>query len=231
MKLIWHGLALSLPANEVLEEIASAGLEALDGIVYSVTRPPSGVGEQQDIKRYFAEQNNHCRMRPEFQWLQKLARVRPKVTMRTKPPNPNEVSRDFLPNGMAPEQVETLAAAYGWADSLGLYYAQTFRGAYVMNFMLSALAVVFAALSLLISPKWLFVSLEVVCIVVVLINTSIGFRQNWHDRWLESREVAERLRGALPLWSLGFRPGIFSREEPLWTGRQGLAAVIAEGPM
>jgi len=35
---------------------------------------------------------------------------------------------------------------------------------------------------------------------------------------VEAREVAERLRIALPLWTLGLRPGAFPGEEATWTG-------------
>ena len=51
----------------------------------------------------------------------------------------------------------------------------------------------------------------------------------WHGRWVEAREVAERLRTALPLWALGLRPAFFPGEEPTWTGWYARAAVRMQG--
>jgi len=41
--------------------------------------------------------------------------------------------------------------------------------------------------------------------------------------------VAERLRGALPLWTLGLRPAFFPGEEPTWTGWYTRAVVRMQG--
>jgi hypothetical protein len=67
-------------------------------------------------------------------------------------------------------------------------------------------------------PKTGFLWAELVCIASVLIITMIGRQRDWHGRWMESREVAERLRMAMPLWLLGQRASRFSGEEPAWTG-------------
>src|SRR5204863_8758085 len=82
----------------------------------------------------------------------------------------------------------------------------------------AAIAVVLAALSLLTPPKWFFVTAEVMCICAVLVNTMVGHRRDWHRRWVQPREVAERLRVALPLWALCTRPVSFPGEEPSWIG-------------
>lgn len=88
-----------------------------------------------------------------------------------------------------------LEAAFAWWDRAAIGAAQAFRSAVIVNFVLAALAVVLAAGSLLAGhAKWLFVAVEILTILLLLANTKAARKQNWQDRWLESREVAELLR-------------------------------------
>lgn len=88
-----------------------------------------------------------------------------------------------------------LEAAFAWWDRAAVGAAQAFRSAVIVNFVLAALAVVLAAGSLLAGhAKWLFVAVEILTILLLLANTKAARKQNWQDRWLESREVAELLR-------------------------------------
>ena len=131
------------------------------------------------------------------------------------------------------QQQSVLALAYGWADAFGAWFGQVFRSAFVTNFLLAAFAVLAAALSLVWSDpgkydataladlahhKVPFVVFELICILTVLVNTASGRWQGWHRRWFEGREVAERLRVALPLWVLVF-------------GRRPLPAKSRPGPV
>ena len=87
---------------------------------------------------------------------------------------------------------------------------------------------VLAVSSLFGHGKLPFVIPEIVLIFLVLINTASGRRRRWHQRWLEARELAERLRVALPLWTLGERPTtLFFGQEPTWTGWYARAVVRA----
>jgi hypothetical protein len=63
----------------------------------------------------------------------------------------------------------------------------------------------------------------------VVLNTLSGRRARWHRRWFEAREMAERLRIALPLWALGLRPESFAGEEATWTGWYVRAMVRMQG--
>lgn len=137
-----------------------------------------------------------------------------------------------------------LAGAYGWADSVGTRFSLIFRSAFVVNFMFAAFAVIAAAGSLiafdanelhaferehLLAHKVPFVIGELVLIAIVLLNTMSGWLGRWQARWIQSREIAERLRAALPLWALGTRPTAFPGEEPTWTGWYARAVVRAQG--
>jgi hypothetical protein len=70
---------------------------------------------------------------------------------------------------------------------------------------------------------------ELVLIAFVVTNTVYGHLAEWHRRWYETRELAERLRVALPLWAVGLRPGSFPGEETTWTGWYARAFVRMQG--
>lgn len=152
------------------------------------------------------------------------------------PPRPSELGEDlrkFAPPAPTPAAVdkpERLAAsrpdllveAYGWSNSVSTRFALIFRSAFVLNFLLAAVAVIVAACSLItvdpakpgvvahmVEHKTPFVVAELMLIAVVLANTLAGLYGHCHLRWIEPREVAERLRVALPLWALGARPASF----------------------
>lgn len=129
--------------------------------------------------------------------LLKLTRVRPWFQKKggwTAPPEPN-------PNA--------LTEAFKWWDTAAIRAAQTFRSAVIVNFGLAAFAVVLAATGLLAGEfKWLFVLAEIVCILLLLLNATGASRMQWHERWLESRQVAELLRVCTMLRSVGVGRGI-----------------------
>ena len=158
------------------------------------------------------------------------------------PPETNE-AEESSPERSAAARSIWLASAYGWADSVGTRFALIFRSAFVLNFMFAAFAVIAAAVSLvaldmskpdevfrhLAEHKMPYVVVELVLIAIVLLNTGSGWFGRWHPRWIEAREIAERLRVALPLWTLGTRPAVFHGEEPTWTGWYARAVIRAQG--
>lgn len=126
---------------------------------------------------------------------------------------------------------DRLAAAFRWWDAAAVQAAQAFRSAVIVNFALAAMAVVLAAFSVLAGHwKWLFVLLEVVTILLLMVNTIVGRRQNWQDRWLESREVAELLRvtSIQRQLAIGRMSGIADKR---WSGRYVTAFLRAAPPL
>ncbi len=120
---------------------------------------------------------------------------------------------------------EKLAGRYGVADAAASYFAQIFRSGFVANFTLAGVAVVLA-LSGLLAPsfKLPIISAELVCVILILINTHAGFRFGWHERWMDNRHLAEQLR-SLALTSvigdLGLRSHAGARDAaaiPGWVG-------------
>jgi hypothetical protein len=90
-----------------------------------------------------------------------------------------------------------VAPRYAWADKLSVYFAQAYRGSYVSNFTLSAITVCLSlatVFSALLGGKPLFVITELILVATILVNSSLGARRNWHERWLDYRQLAEQLR-------------------------------------
>ena len=92
------------------------------------------------------------------------------------------------------------------ADGLSTYLSDAYRGGMVINFLLSAMAVI-AGVSYLplvgVSWKWPFATAELVLLLMIIGITVVGRKQRWHRRWLETRRVAEYLRHAPILLLLG----------------------------
>jgi hypothetical protein len=109
--------------------------------------------------------------------------------------------------------------AYGFADAIAIRHGNVFRGSFISNFALAAGAVVCAALSLMFMDyKKSLTVVEIALLFVLVVKTLVSRWRNWHTNWLEAREVAERLRAALPLWALGARPANYHGDESTWTG-------------
>lgn len=87
---------------------------------------------------------------------------------------------------------------YTWADQLSTHYANLYRSSFLWVYLLGALAVVLALLGMAIgaSPegKQAFLVLEMSIIGGISALTWYGRRQRWHERWIDYRTLAERLR-------------------------------------
>lgn len=106
---------------------------------------------------------------------------------------------DFLPIpdglGDACEERGPIGEHMVRADSQANYYAQVYRSAVVLNYLFAALAVLMALMGLLV-PAWklLWITIELLLIGAVIANTYFGQRNDWHQRWLDYRQLAERCR-------------------------------------
>jgi len=87
---------------------------------------------------------------------------------------------------------------YAWANGLSGYYASLYRSAFVVAYLLAALAVFLAlfapAIRLEETGTDVFVGLELVAILIILAITALGRHERWHERSIDYRMLAERLR-------------------------------------
>jgi len=93
--------------------------------------------------------------------------------------------------GFADPSLSRLAGHYAWLDRLSTYYAGLYRTTYLINYLLAAGAVFAAATFTRIG-----VVFELIILVGILLLTYIGTVRNWHGRWIDYRDLAERLRAA-----------------------------------
>ena len=243
----WRNL-MAVPAPVVaIEDLASHTLDkAIGPIVAALVHPPKRKEEQIGLRRWFRETRHVLNPRFGYPLMTTLFGVRFFRRADVFPNSPEALAKNYL-HAAAPvvgsgaeEDIAPLAQAYGWADAVGFHYAQVFRGAFLMNFVWAALAVSAGSWSLLVHEtaahatflEWLRENppfWELFLIGCVVLNTLVGWKKQWHGRWVEAREVAERLRTALPLWALGLRPAFFPGEEPTWTGWYARAVVRMQG--
>jgi hypothetical protein len=199
-----------------------------------VTKPPAGV-ERESALRYFNGRFRACNPFFAFSLLMTALVVRRAKwtdifpdSVDTLQGNFQELLQPAVDRDLFPAN---LMQAYAWADVKGLYFAQFFRSAFVLNFFVASFAVASALSALLLPPSshsyWPS-GMEIGLISFVVLNTISGRYFGWHTRWVEAREVAERLRVASMLWILGIRPRAFAGEEPAWTGWYVRALVRAQ---
>ena len=106
----------------------------------------------------------------------------------------------------AEEVSRRVLARFAWADGISSYLSDTYRGGMMINFLASSFAIVGGIAYLPFADsswKWAFALFEFVLLALILIITFQGQKRRWHGRWFETRRVAEYLRQAPLLLTLG----------------------------
>lgn len=177
--------------------------EAIDQVLAARLLPPDDPAERAALATFFAEREQQHVRRIEYPLLLALigADGWSKVSHR-KPPyaqanRPYWAAFDAAMAGwVAPQRYQALEDRYSWADHLANRFAQFFRSGHVINFVFSAIAIALALIGLLVPSviKVGLVIVELLLIGVIVINTRVGQREAWQQRWLDYRQLAERLR-------------------------------------
>jgi hypothetical protein len=186
--------------------------EHLSLLLTAMTAPPIGAAERRFYAQFAQERQRRLRLRLEYPLLLALtgtARLKANHWREARSTAAVEEEwRNFVAgcsdcHGVS-APLELLQKAYGWADRLATYYAQTFRSGHIFNFVLAAGAVLLGLSSFALpASKLQLASAEIVITLAILINTGVGIRQEWHRRWLDYRQLAERLRPLRSLKLLG----------------------------
>lgn len=243
-RLLWSGLAAHPVSGVDVEHLPAAlALDAIPAVVDRVVRPPADPDERRRLGRYLDERRHRFNWRLEVPVMLALIGLRRMKRTDLVPPGPEVLADDLersagLHHAEAPaaslSRLGAFADAYGFADATAVRYAQVFRGSYVTRFMLAAVAVLVGGVALIGDQifgwtTWPLAVLQVVIVIVILVNTAVAARRDWHGRWRESREVAERLRAAVPSWLVGQVRNDAPGEEPAWTGWYARANLRALG--
>ena len=173
---------------------------------------PAERQEQDCLKRFTRERLRHIRTRIEYPLLLAAAGVNRFGAKDFANKHAEAEIRDewrrYRQGCADPLQIsapmDMLEEAYSWADRFGTHFAQTYRSGHIFNFVLGGFAVCLG-LSAFMAPhlKFEFAALELVITLAIILNATIGSRNEWHRRWLDYRQLAERLRPMRSLKLLG----------------------------
>ena len=189
--------------------------------------PPADEQERRFLALFANERIKRIRARIEYPLLLAIAGVARFNPRRMSESAYNEDIRAewvrFRQNCAEANQVQApldlLEGAYSWSDNLATRFAQTYRSGHIFNFVLGGLAVcVGLAANALNWALFEFALIEAIISAGIILNTRIGVKNEWHRRWLDYRQLAERLRPMRSLKLLGLAapdpPGSASNPVP-----------------
>ncbi|HZU52014.1 MAG TPA: DUF4231 domain-containing protein [Sphingomicrobium sp.] len=193
----------------VARPLDSADVEAL---LRGLLIPPPDQQERDFLKRFQAERLRRIRARIEYPLLLTAAGVRPfRARDLTSKHAEAQIREEWQRYRVGCAEAHNISApialledAYSWADRLATHFAQTYRSGHIFNFVLGGFAVCLG-LAAFIAPNVKFeeAGLELLITVAIILNAIVGKRQEWHRRWLDYRQLAERLRPMRTLKLLG----------------------------
>jgi hypothetical protein len=175
----------------------------VDQILKAMLLPPAELQERRFLKRFAEERARRIRARIEYPLLLAIAgvaRFRPAQLRESHctAETAEEWRRyrsSWLDRHTARPSLDLLESAYSWADRLAGHFAQTYRSGHVFNFVLGGLAVCMGLSTFMMPRAYLeFAVVEFIITLGIIINTKVGLSNEWHRRWLDYRQLAERLR-------------------------------------
>jgi hypothetical protein len=184
----------------------------VDALLTGLLMPPPNEQEQGFLKRFLRERLRRIRARIEYPLLLTAAGVRPfrarDLTTKHAEAQIRDEWRRYRAGCAEAHNIsaamDLLEESYSWADRLATHFAQTYRSGHIFNFVLGGVAVCLG-LAAFMAPHMRFeeAGLELVFTMAIILNAIIGKRQEWHRRWLDYRQLAERLRPMRSLKLLG----------------------------
>ena len=176
---------------------------SVEAVLSAILAPPPDQGERGFLLTFLGERPRAIRPRIEYPLLLAAAGISPLRRHHWRADISSQMTRaEWHSYSEACERAQAASAplgaleqSYDWADSLAAHFAQSFRSGHVFNFVLAALAV-FLGTANLILPDWaIFLEVGLFFAVLAIIgNTWAANRGQWHRRWLDYRQLAERLR-------------------------------------
>ena len=184
----------------------------LDDLLSRLLAPPDDADERRFLRAFAHEREHSLKPRIEYPLLLAAAGIKPlRKSAWYAAPYAESTRADWMPfrkacadgHGISAD-IDMLENAYSWSDGLATHFAQTYRSGHVFNFVLGAAAVMLALTGLLIpDAKKVLAITELLVLIVVILNTNAGGKGAWHRRWLDYRQLAERLRPMRSLKLLG----------------------------
>ena len=186
--------------------------EDVDSLLRGLLMGPHDEQERRFLKRFFSERVRRIRARIEYPLLLTAAGVRPFRARELTTSHAEAQIRDewkrYRAGCSEVENISTgidlLEESYSWADRLATHFAQTYRSGHIFNFVLGGFAVCLG-LAAFMAPHLKFeeAAFELLITLAIILNAVVGARNEWHRRWLDYRQLAERLRPMRSLKLLG----------------------------
>lgn len=242
----------------------AAGLGGLEAVLAAQLQPPAGP----DLRAtYFAElpragflgkafrvtiEVNQRGVPPVLGWPLALARLARALLTPDFPGPFDTASRDqWLARWADPptlgaarqqELVDRFARPFSWADRLASHYGHRYRSAFAVVFGLSWIAVLLAFVGTLTHGEGAAVIALATVEFGILLTISLvvfrGRRGRFHERWLDYRALAERLRHLTFLWPVARTGFLARRARRAWDAGPGgdwtgwlVGAVVREAGM
>jgi hypothetical protein len=184
----------------------------LDQVLSARLLPPTDPQELKFLAEFETERPRKIRARIEYPLMLAAARVKRfdrrrfvEATLAAEIADEWRTFRtDCVDRNAIAAPLELLERAYSWSDRLATHFAQTYRSGHVFNFVLGGIAVCMG-LSGFMAPghKLGLAIFEFMITLAILLNTHFGTKNEWHRRWLDYRQLAERLRPMRSLTLLG----------------------------
>ena len=186
--------------------------EHVDQVLGALMVPPHDEQERRYLTQFIAERHGKIRWRIEYPLLLWLFRVKKfsfqrfveKVCEAEIADEWRQYHADCVEGFDIRTRLDKLEQAYSWADRLATRFAQTYRSGHIFNFVLGGFAVCLG-LSGFMAPahKFWLATVELFITMAIIHNTNMGTKEEWHRRWLDYRQLAERLRAMRSLKLLG----------------------------
>ncbi len=196
-QLVWSLHDPHLPPTRV-DETATRAFEVVGAasMIDAVLGPPRDPVERARLDQFCHERARRLKFRVEYPLLLALTGTQPlrrSALLATR--------ADPVP---AEGHLATWAAAFAGSDALAAHFAQNYRSGHVFNFIAAAVAVLLGLSGLLVPTVkvWLAFA-ELAVIGAFVLNTRVAVARDWHRRWLDYRQLAERLRPMASLVALG----------------------------
>ena len=189
------------PGDDQLEhpiatDLTGAPLEALPRLLRDIVAPPTGTDKRKGLADLYAEQPGRHPRRFEYPLLLKMFAV-DRVRVRSVAARAEETSEP------APAIAE-LRLRTEVIDALGIHYGRLFRSSNASAFLLIIFAALFSAtLMILFNVFGIWIFGQMLVTGLVLLDAGVGAKRRWHERWLDYRLLAERLRCLRFLHPLG----------------------------
>jgi hypothetical protein len=185
---------------------------SMDLLLRGLLMPPPNELEHDFYGKFCRERLRQIRARVEYPLLLAAAGVRKVRTHDFNEKRAAQMIRDewqrYREGCVAAHEIQApidlLQDAYSWADQLATHFAQSYRSGHIFNFVLGGIAVCMGLASFLV-PQHKFgeAAAEMVITMAIILNAIIATREEWHRRWLDYRQLAERLRPMRSLKLLG----------------------------